>query len=121
MKKSIIILGVAFIAFTGQSFASNVPASSIKEITVFTNSPLCAAIVKGDLETVKKFIEYGADVNEGYNGKTPLMYAARYNRVEIVELLLAKGANKSVEDEAGLRAFNYAKNSNATAAMELLK
>jgi len=77
MRKSIIIFGLALVAFANVSFASNskFPNKNNTEI-VFKQTPLCAAIVKGDLETVKKFIEYGVNVNESSDGVTPLMFAA---------------------------------------------
>ncbi|MCL9807308.1 ankyrin repeat domain-containing protein [Flavobacterium amniphilum] len=121
MKKSIAILGLAFVAFVGQSFTSEVPTMVKTEMGYAVNTPLCNAITKGDVEAVKKFLEYGADANEQFNGKTPLMYAARYNRVEIIKILLEKGANKNIEDERGLTAYQYAESSKATEAMALLK
>lgn len=120
MKKSIVILGLALVALGTQSFASNVP-TSVKSVVVSTNSPLCSAIAKGDVEAVKMFVEYGADVNETSNGITPLMYAARYNRVEIIKILLSKGAKKELKDERGFTAFKYAESSKSNEAMELLK
>jgi ankyrin repeat protein len=123
MKKTIIIFGLAFVAFANVSFASNSNFSNKtnSEIVIIGQTPLCAAIVKGDLETVKKFIEYGADVNQSSDGVTPLMLAARFNHVEIVKLLLEKGASIETKDEKGYTAIEYAKMSKATAALELLK
>jgi ankyrin repeat protein len=83
-------------------------------------TPLAVAIVKGDLETVKKFIEYGADINQKSNGMTPLMIAARYNQVDIIKLLLDKGANYKIMDDKGLTALKYAQLSNATQATAML-
>ncbi|MFC4817548.1 MULTISPECIES: ankyrin repeat domain-containing protein [unclassified Flavobacterium] len=119
-KKSIVILGVALGALGTQSFAATV-STPVKSVVLATNSPLCAAIAKGDLEAVKTFLEYGADANEASNGITPLMYAVRYNRVEIIKLLLAKGAKKEVKDEKGFTAYKYAESSKSKEAMELLK
>lgn len=123
MKKTIIIFGLALVAFTNVSFASNVNLSKKKSIEIITRdqTPLCAAIVKGDIETVKKFIEYGANVNETTDGVTPLMLAARYNKVEIVKLLLEKGAKVGEKDERGYTAIMYAEMSKATDTLELLK
>ena len=120
MKKSIVILGLALVALGTPSFASNVPTAAATVI-VASNSPLCSAIAKGDVEAVKTFVEYGADVNETSNGITPLMYAARYNRVEIIKILLSKGARKDVKDDKGFTAFKYAEATKSTEAMALLK
>lgn len=122
MKKTIIILGLAIIAFTNVAGASNVSTSAASnEIVYYGNSPLCNAILKGDLAAVKKFIEYGTDVNEMSNGLTPLMLAARYNKVEILKYLIEKGADKKIKDERGNTALKYAENSKSTEALEFLK
>lgn len=123
MKKTIIYLGLALVAFSNVAIASNVETTSKFELVreYKDNTPLCNAICKGDVEAVKKFIEYGADVNERSNGKTPLMLAARYNNVEIIRLLLEKGASKSIKDEKGNTALKYAEASNAKEAAEILK
>src|SRR4051812_36723780 len=98
MKKTIICMGMALLSLT--SFATPIatkgPEPKISR-TTFNASPLCVAISKGDIEVVKKFIEYGASINEYSNGMTPLMFAARYNNVEILKLLIANGADISLK------------------------
>jgi len=119
MKKSIIYLGLALTIFTNVAMASNIVASS----TAFTitqegtATPLATAIVKGDIASVKAFIAYGADVNEKCNDMTPLMYAARYNRVEIMNLLLQNGASLKQTNSKGFNALKYAQLSNAKEAI----
>jgi ankyrin repeat protein len=122
MKKKIVILGLALVAFTNGTFATTVTSSPVKmETTILNGTPLCVAIMKGDTETVKKFIEYGADVNELSNGLTPLMMAARFNKAEIITLLLSKGARIDTKDERGLTALKYAELSKANEAIAVLK
>lgn len=125
MKKSIVYLGVALVAFTGVSSASNLNSfSNAKdrvELNGVTVNPFCLAISKGDMESVKKFIEYGVNVNEKSNGMTPLMFAARYNKAEIIKLLLSKGARLNEKDENGFTALKHAELSNANEAILLLK
>lgn len=123
MKKTIIILGIALIGFTNLAGASTVSkvATSMSTGIVDGNSPLCNAILKGDLATVKKFVEYGANVNEMSNGLTPLMFAARYNKIEILKYLLEKGADKDIKDERGNTAMKYAEFSKSVEAIEFLK
>jgi ankyrin repeat protein len=124
MKKSIVYLGVALVAFANVSLASNVNSFSGREAKVefnVTMTPLSVAISKGDIESVKKFIEYGADVNEKSNGMSPLMIAARYNKTEIIKLLISKGARLDEKDEKGFTALKYAELSNANEAVQLLK
>ena len=124
MKKTIIYLGITLMAFSSLSFASN--ANSIGnqktlKISTVSPAPLSVAISKGEIETVKKFIEYGTDVNEKLNGMTPLMYAARYNKVEIIKYLLLKGADRNIKDSQGFTALKYAELSNAYEAIAVLK
>ncbi len=124
MKKSIVCLGVALVAFSNVSLASNVNYLINDKITVSVNqgvSPLCAAISKGDIEAIEKLIEYGADVNEKSNGMTPLMFAARYNKVEIMKFLVSKGAKIKTKDSQGFTALKYAELSNAFDAIQYLK
>lgn len=123
MKKSIMYLGVALVAFANVSMAknhNNLVDNSAVYSTYFA-TPLNVAVSKGDLETVKKFIQYGADVNEKSEDMSPLMVAARYNKVEILKFLLANGARLSDKNEKGYTALKYAQLSNATEAIALLK
>ncbi len=113
---------MVLVAFTNGTFATTVTSSPVKmETTILNGTPLCVAIMKGDTETVKKFIEYGADVNELSNGLTPLMMAARFNKAEIITLLLSKGARIDTKDERGLTALKYAELSKANEAIAVLK
>lgn len=124
MKKTIVYLGVALVAFANVSLASNVSLLSNDKITVSVYegvSPLCIAISKGDVESVKKIIEYGADVNAKSNGMTPLMFAARYNKVEILKFLVSKGAKINEKDAKGFTALKYAEQSSAFDAIQYLK
>jgi len=124
MKKSIVYAAVALLTLStvgmeANSLTSNAVPRTSRTTTTFT--PLCVAIQKGELDVVKKFVEYGADVNEKSNGLTPLMVAARYNKVEIIKFLLAHGAEASLKDEKGFTALKYAELSLANEAVVLLK
>lgn len=123
MKKSFIYLGLALVTFGNVAMASN-GVSTVKnpiERTGYTANPLNVAISKGDIETVKKFIEYGADVNLISEDLTPLMTAARYNKFEIIKVLLANGAKASAKNENGFTALKYAELSNASESIAILK
>ena len=94
MENSVIYLGLALVAFANVSMASNqqVVVKQPVEVSAWDATPLNVAVSKGDIEVVKKFIEYGANVNEKSDDMSPLMTAARYNKVEIIKVLLASGA-----------------------------
>lgn len=123
MKKSIVYLGMALLAFGNVAIASNLENQPTTKVYVVNEnlSPLCNAVVQGDLETVKKMIEFGSDINQTSNGMTPLMIAARYNRIEIVKLLLDKGAKTYLKDSKGITALQHAERSNAKETVEILK
>lgn len=115
MKKSIVYLSLA-LALSANAFASDYSSKPF-----YATNPLCVAISKGDSETAKKIIEYGGDVNQSFNGMTPLMVAARYNNVEMIKVLLSKGANFNTKDEKGNTALKHAELSNAKEAVDFLK
>ncbi|HLA56777.1 MAG TPA: ankyrin repeat domain-containing protein [Flavobacterium sp.] len=121
MKKTIICLGLALATFGTVAFASNVNHSVIEKNAHYSSTPLCVAISKGEIDVVKKFVEYGADVNERSNGLTPLMIAATYNKVEIIEYLLSKGADLYTKNDKGYTALKFAELSNAQEAATYLK
>jgi ankyrin repeat protein len=78
------------------------------------------SIVKGDVETVQKLIELGADVNEKWNGLTPAMYAAQFNRSEVLVILINNGANLKTKSDKGQTALEYAELSNAQDAQVVI-
>ena len=64
------------------------------------------------LRAIKTLIERGADVDDKFNGNTPLHLAARKpetpENVALVSLLLDKGANPNLENRHGWRPLDYA-------------
>ncbi len=128
MQKTIVVsvLVLALSVCSLKAFSSETSPQTFGETTLlmesgFDKSPLHMSIVNGDLETVKKLIDFGADVNQKWNGMTPAMYAARYNRVDILKLLIAKGANLKHRSDRGHTASFYAKHSGATEAGALIE
>ncbi|APU09327.1 hypothetical protein A5M85_03210 [Cellulophaga lytica] len=130
MKKSIIAFGIVFSFVATSLSASNGPDKpvlkknlKIEKTTIKDLSPLSIAVVKGNFDTTKKFLEFGSDINQksGTMGMTPLMYAARYNKVELMKLLVANGANVKAKSKIGVTALKYAKAANAHAAVKYLK
>ncbi len=84
-------------------------------------SPFCKAILQGDAETVSKMIQLGEDVNQKSLGKAPIHFAARYNRAEILKVLLAHGADLNMRSDEGFTAAKYAELSGAKDALAVLK
>lgn len=72
------------------------------------------AIKKGDYEKVESLINASnTNINlRDKKGKTPLMYAVKKENIEIIKLLILKGASVNLEDNYGLTAmyFAHAKN-----------
>jgi len=125
MRKTIfmiaLIVGASFT--TANATEGNNETANTSEVTVtkvVKVNPFCIAIAKGDFDTVKKMIQFGENVNKSSNGKTPLMYAARYNRVEIVSLLLKNGAKLTSKDKDGQTAIDYATAANAKDVEKIL-
>ena len=99
----------------GSSHWDAVRILSNQEILAATNGlkgsvPLWLASGSGDLEAVKRQLVNGADVN----GKDPfykvpsLIWAARNGRLEIVQLLIAKGADVNIRLGSGRTALTFA-------------
>ncbi|MDC6354638.1 MULTISPECIES: ankyrin repeat domain-containing protein [Robiginitalea] len=91
------------------------------ELAVSGLTPFCKAIMNGDAATVEKMIQLGEDVNRKSLGKTPVIFAARYNQPEILKMLLANGADPTIRCDKGHSAMKYAELSNATEAMQVLR
>ncbi len=127
MKKSIIYLSFIIVALFSNTAVASITLSAKNNTNTITigeggetATPLAIAISKGDVATVKKLINYGIDINQKSNGMTPLMIAARYNQVEIINLLLEKGAKLNTTDKKGFSALKYAQLSNAKDAIGAL-
>ena len=125
MKKTILIMGM--VLFGGTVFANATLESIVPEvirtsniINAFEINSFCKAIVKGDFDLVKKMIALGEDVNQKSLGKTPAHYAARYNKPEILELLIANGANLKKRCDQGYTVKKYAEISEAKEALRII-
>lgn len=123
MKKTVIVLALAL----GFSI-SNLNAESIdlnpikKEVVNKTGTDqLCKAVATGNMDEVKRLLNNGVNVNTKSNGMLPIHYAARYNRVEMIKVLITAGSEIHSPCDKGWSALKHAKKSNATDAAQFLK
>ena len=123
MKKTVIISALALcfavVNVNANSVSENVQKHTVESVLKKVN-PFCVSIAKGDLETVIKLINLGTDVNQKSNGMTPAMYAAKFNRCEILKLLINNGAKLKVKSDKGMTAKKYAELSNAKEAQAII-
>lgn len=115
---------VAF-TFTATATANNtndlVLANQMELVAKVDLSSFCKAVMQGDIETVKRLIDLGEDVNQKSLGLTPAMFAARYNKVAVLELLINNGADLKIQSSQGYTAKRYAELSNASEALEIIE
>ncbi len=75
-------------------------------------TPLLCAVYYGELDTARRLIEFGADVNHpARHQNTALLQAVLVpsdRQIEFVKLLLAHGANPDIANDQGITARSYA-------------
>jgi ankyrin repeat protein len=122
MKK--VLLALLVVVSTGiNSSAANNSTNSENLVQVVLQqkvNTICKLIQLGEIDAVKNLIKNGTNVNQKSCGMTPLMYAARQNKAEIVKLLLSKGAKLKTRSDKGYTALDYARNSKATESYNLI-
>ncbi|MBO6531573.1 MAG: ankyrin repeat domain-containing protein [Muricauda sp.] len=125
MKKTIFTVA-AFSMLALSGITANEPVATNSTVNLEMVAPdelsaFCKAVMQGDVDTVKKFIELGEDVNQKSLGRAPIHYAARYNKAEVLKVLIENGANLKMRCDGGMTAMKYAKMSNATEAQSVLE
>lgn len=110
MKKSIIISAIALSFSLGTVNATPVSSTlnTVENVKYFKVNSFCVSIALGDIDTVMKLLSLGEDVNQVSNGMTPAMYAAKFNRTEILELLIVHGADLKTKNSKRMTAAKYA-------------
>ena len=122
MKKTIIISAIALCFSMVSVNATPVNQTVNYEVeTFFKVNSFCVSIAKGDIETVQKLISRGADINAKSNGMTPVMYAAKFNRTDILKLLIVHGANLKAKSDNKMTALKYAQLHGAKDAEAIIK
>jgi len=84
------------------------------------SSALVKASENGDIETANTLLNQGADIEELSYELTPLMSAARYGKLDMVKLLLVRGANVNVKNSDGTTALKLASGGGYTEIVKLL-
>ncbi|WP_405413389.1 ankyrin repeat domain-containing protein [Maribacter sp. Asnod1-A12] len=125
MKK--VVLTLSMVALT---LGSTLKAATSENLNAVRRSQLvtsvdissfCKAVIQGDVEMVKKLIVLGEDLNQKSQGMTPAMFAARYNKAEILEILINNGADLNAKSDQGFNAKRYAELSNAIDALQVIE
>ncbi len=77
---------------------------------------------KGYADIAQLLIDNGAELDLQHgNGGSALMFATMFGRNEVLKLLIAHGADKTILDSRGLSVLDLAMQQNNLAAVELLK
>ena len=129
MKKSIFTFALALVLTSGIATASEAHPSlsnsseyPVEKLAALNLNSLCKAIIAGNYDMVTQLIQMGEDINQKSLGKTPAMYAARYNKVEILTLLIENGADLSMRSsKERYTAKKFAELSNAKESLMLLE
>jgi ankyrin repeat protein len=89
----------------GREIRALLEAQKEKDTAALAKQELMAAVQAGDVDSVRRLIDQGVDVNEkspvlvnGNDGQTPLLVACFLGHAEIVRALLAAGANPRIND-----------------------
>ena len=124
MKKSVVVLALALgfsisnLNATNQISTSNVYEGIVQPVEV---SPLCKAVVIGDTAEVKRLINNGVDVNAKSNGMMAIHYAAKYNRIDMIKILITAGSKIHEPCDLGYTALRHAQKTKAKDAALFLK
>ena len=92
------------------TFVTKEPTDSMPKthFTLLHIANFVYAAENGNIETVKKYIELGVNVNsQDHNMDTALMGASLNGHKEIVELLLKNKADPSIKNREGYDSFDF--------------
>ena len=132
MKQLIATIAAALLVGCGEAQRSAPPAEVKPSASVPEAAPpepptakaidisVIKAANKGDIETVKQYLDAGMDVNAKHKGRTLLHAAAGRGREVIAELLIDNGANVNVKDALAATPLHEAANIGDNELVELL-
>lgn len=84
-------------------------------------SLLALSIKMNKVNLFQKLVNEKADLENICDGKTPLMFAAKYGNAGFVKKLLEHGAKKEARTSKGYTALDYAKKYEKTEIIKLLE
>lgn len=108
----IVVLMLVYLIYKKISYANKTEEQKLDDKLVnseegFTELMYCS--VKGDIKRAIELIDYGVDVNaQDLKGTTALMYAISNNHTNMVQFLLANGANAKLKTDKGNTAQYFA-------------
>jgi ankyrin repeat protein len=115
MKSQLIaIVAALLVVGCGTTPSPELPTAKAPDISIHE------AVGTGNIEAVKKHLAAGTDVNANDGGWTPLWYAADEGHKEIVELLIAKGADVNAKNKGDVTPLYGAARSGRKEVAELL-
>ncbi|MGE8554638.1 MAG: ankyrin repeat domain-containing protein [Chryseobacterium jejuense] len=79
------------------------------------------AIKMNSQQVFQKLIDEKADLEKACDGKTPLMFTAKYDHTEFAKKLLANGAKKDTKTDKGYTALDYARKYEKPEIIKLLE
>ncbi len=123
MKKTILTAAACLLMVSGvmaETKSTNFNATTENVVKVEL-STFCKAILKGDIDTVKRLIDLGEDVNKKSLGMTPAIFAARYNKADILKVLIANKADLTIKCNKGWTILKHAQLSNAKDVLVILQ
>ena len=123
MKKTILTAAACLLMVSGviaETTSTNFNATTENVVKVEL-STFCKAILKGDIDTVKRLIDLGEDVNKKSLGMTPAIFAARYNKADILKVLIANEADLTIKCNKGWTILKHAQLSNAKDVLVILQ
>jgi len=112
MKASALIVcaGMLFVGCEDKKADANAPQTPM----------MTMALVKGDVNQVKALLDGGEGVEARQEDRTPLCVAAMNGHVNIIQLLLARGANVNYKDSKGQTPLMYAASAGKLDAVKAL-
>ena len=77
-------------------------------VVVKQRDDLKRAVSRGDVRTVRQYLQNGLSPNFSFDGKTLLMHAALRGKTPLAQLLVARGATVDKQDREGVAALGWA-------------